>query len=77
VGICDQPGNGWAVVLRRRPARIVESQPEGGYIGAEFRAAVRLDFGTLYPVARFDLRDEPRIVSAPPAGGCLTPVEWR
>jgi hypothetical protein len=44
---------------------------------AEFRDAVRLDFGTLYPVARFDLRDEPRIVSAPPAGGCLTPVEWR
>jgi hypothetical protein len=34
VGICDQPGNGWTVVLRRRPARIVEGQPEGGYTGA-------------------------------------------
>ena len=29
--IGDQPGGGWAVVLRRRPARIVEGQPEGGY----------------------------------------------
>ena len=26
-----QPGPGWTVVLRRRPARIVEGQPEGGY----------------------------------------------
>ena len=29
VGICDQPGHGWAVVLRRRPARIVEGQQAG------------------------------------------------
>jgi len=28
---CDQPGGGWTAVLRRRPARIVEGQPEGGY----------------------------------------------
>jgi hypothetical protein len=27
----DQPGDGWTVVLRRQPARIVESRPEGGY----------------------------------------------
>jgi Sap, sulfolipid-1-addressing protein len=27
----DQPGNGWTVVLRRRPARMVEGRPEGGY----------------------------------------------
>jgi hypothetical protein len=26
-----QPGHGWTVVLRRRPARIVEGRPEGGY----------------------------------------------
>ena len=26
-----QPGLGWTVVLRRRPARIVEGRPEGGY----------------------------------------------
>jgi hypothetical protein len=27
----DQPGNGWMVVLRRQPARMVEGRPEGGY----------------------------------------------
>jgi hypothetical protein len=27
----DRPGDGWTVVLRRRPARIVEDRPEGGY----------------------------------------------
>jgi hypothetical protein len=27
----DQPGNGWTVVLRRQPARMVEGRPEGGY----------------------------------------------
>ena len=27
----SQGGPGWTVVLRRRPARIVESRPEGGY----------------------------------------------
>jgi hypothetical protein len=27
----DQPGDGWTVVLRRRPARIVAGRPEGGY----------------------------------------------
>ena len=27
----DQPGRGWTVVLRRRPVRIVEGRPEGGY----------------------------------------------
>ncbi len=27
----DQPGDGWTVVLRRRPARMMEGQPEGGY----------------------------------------------
>ena len=32
--IGDRPGGGWAVVLRRRPARIVEGQPEGGYTDA-------------------------------------------
>ena len=26
-----QPGLGWTVVLRRRPARIVRGRPEGGY----------------------------------------------
>ena len=26
-----QRGDGWTVVLRRQPARIVEGQPEGGY----------------------------------------------
>jgi hypothetical protein len=26
-----QPGPGWTVVLRRRPTRIVECRPEGGY----------------------------------------------
>jgi hypothetical protein len=26
-----QPGLGWTVVLRRRPARIVAGEPEGGY----------------------------------------------
>jgi hypothetical protein len=26
-----QPGLGWKVVLRRRPDRIVEGRPEGGY----------------------------------------------
>ena len=27
----DEPGNGWTVVLRRQPARVVEGRPEGGY----------------------------------------------
>ena len=27
----DQPGNGWTVVLRRQPARMVEGRPEGSY----------------------------------------------
>ena len=31
---CDQPALGWTVVLRRRPARIVEGRPEGGYTDA-------------------------------------------
>jgi hypothetical protein len=44
---------------------------------AELRDAVRPDIGTLCPVARFDLRDEPRIVFVLPAGSCLRPVEWR
>ena len=26
-----QPGPGWTVVLRRRPARMAEGRPEGGY----------------------------------------------
>jgi hypothetical protein len=30
----DQPGDGWTVVLRRQPARIVEARPEGGYTDA-------------------------------------------
>jgi hypothetical protein len=30
----DQPGHGWTVVLRRRPARIDEGRPEGGYTDA-------------------------------------------
>jgi len=30
----DQPGDGWTLVLRRQPARIVEGQPEGGYTDA-------------------------------------------
>lgn len=28
---CDQPGHDWTVILRRRPARMVEGQPQGGY----------------------------------------------
>jgi hypothetical protein len=28
---CDQPGDGWTAVLRRRPARVVDGRPEGGY----------------------------------------------
>jgi hypothetical protein len=27
----DQRGDGWTVVLRRRPARMLEGRPEGGY----------------------------------------------
>ena len=27
----DPPENGWTVVLRRQPVRLVEGQPEGGY----------------------------------------------
>jgi hypothetical protein len=27
----DPPENGWTVVLRRQPARLVGGQPEGGY----------------------------------------------
>ena len=30
----DQPGDGWTVVLRRRPARMIEGRPEGGYTDA-------------------------------------------
>ncbi len=30
----DQPGDGWTVVLRRQPARMVEGRPEGGYTDA-------------------------------------------
>ncbi len=30
----DQPGDGWSVVLRRQPVRIVEGQPAGGYTDA-------------------------------------------
>ncbi len=28
---CDQPREGWTVVLRRQPVRIVAGRPEGGY----------------------------------------------
>jgi hypothetical protein len=27
----DYPGDGWTVVLRRQPARMIEGRPEGGY----------------------------------------------
>jgi hypothetical protein len=27
----DQPGDGWTVVLRRQPVRMVQGRPEGGY----------------------------------------------
>ena len=27
----DQPGNSWALVLHRQPARMMEGRPEGGY----------------------------------------------
>ena len=27
----DQRGDGWTVVLRRQPARMLEGRPEGGY----------------------------------------------
>jgi hypothetical protein len=30
----DQPGDGWTVVLRRQPARMVQGRPEGGYTDA-------------------------------------------
>ena len=30
----DQPEDGWMVVLRRQPTRIVEGRPEGGYTNA-------------------------------------------
>ena len=30
----DQREDGWTVVLRRQPARIVEGRPEGGYTDA-------------------------------------------
>ena len=30
----DRPGNGWTVVLRRQPARIVQGRAEGGYTDA-------------------------------------------
>ena len=32
--ICDQPGYGWAVDLRRRLARVVQGRPDGGCTGA-------------------------------------------
>jgi hypothetical protein len=32
--IRDQTRDGWTVVLRRRPARIVDGQPEGPYADA-------------------------------------------
>jgi len=31
---CDQPGSSWTAVLKRRPVRIVEGRPEGGYTNA-------------------------------------------
>ena len=27
---CDEPGPGWTVILRRRPARVVAGRPDGG-----------------------------------------------
>ena len=30
----DQRGDGWAAVLRRQPARVVQGRPEGGYTNA-------------------------------------------
>ena len=30
----DQPGDGWTVVLRRQPSRIVQGRPEAGYTDA-------------------------------------------
>ena len=30
----DQPRHGWTTVLRRRPVRIVDGEPEGGYTRA-------------------------------------------
>ncbi len=31
MAILEQSGDGWTVVLRRQPARMVEGRPEGGY----------------------------------------------
>jgi hypothetical protein len=31
MAIRDQLGDGWTVVLRRQPARMIQGQPEGGY----------------------------------------------
>ncbi len=31
---CDQPALGWTVVLRRRPAHIVDGRVQGGYTSA-------------------------------------------
>jgi hypothetical protein len=31
VRTCDQREDGWTVVLRRQPVRIVSGRPEGGY----------------------------------------------
>jgi len=31
---CDEPEPGWTVILRRRPARVVASRPDGGYADA-------------------------------------------
>jgi len=34
MAICDQRGDGWTVVLRRQPARIVDGRTEGPYTDA-------------------------------------------
>ncbi len=38
-----QPGDGWTVVLRRQPTRIVDGRPQGGYTNAF--GIIRCEFG--------------------------------
>lgn len=50
----------------RGPANVFVNAP--AFPSAKFRDVVRPNFDTLYSIAWLDLRNEPRIVSVPPAG---------
>jgi len=63
----DPRGDGWAAVLRRQPARIVQGQPEGGYTNAF--EVICLDCGDNCDVGYTEVSPELQRIRGPYAMG--------